>query len=96
MTGQLSAMHHGYSGDRRMTETYFVFVDAPVKEKNRNLTSQKSSYNEILKGLTLQCPANTMSVSLKFIKSHCSLILFLPHFFSVWNSEEMAKIKPFL
>ena len=62
MTGQLSATHHGYSGDRRMTETYFVFIDAPVKEKNRNLMSQKSSYNEILKGLFSVLPTQCLSV----------------------------------
>ena len=60
MTGQLSARHHGYSGDRRMTEKYFVFVNAPVKEKN--LTPQKSSYNEILKELCSVMPAQGLSL----------------------------------
>lgn len=61
-TGQLSARHHGYSGDRRMTEKYFVFVNAPGKEKDRNLTPQRSSYDEILKEFFRVVPAQCLSL----------------------------------
>lgn len=63
MTGQLSAMRHGYSGDMRIIETYFVFVNGQMEEKNRNFTPQKSSYNEIFEELFSVMIARCLSLS---------------------------------
>lgn len=63
MTGQLSARRHGYSGDMRMIETYFVFVNGQMEEKNRNFTPQKSSYNEIFEELFSAMIAQCLSLS---------------------------------